>query len=166
MKQNSICDEVLATLRRINRAIELHSKQLIRNYGITSPQLMLLHELANGENEYAWAGDLAKRLSLSQATITEMLNRLQKKEYVERAKSQLDKRRVFITLTASGKEVLDKAPSLLQERFLNEMDKLQDWEQTSLLASLQRIASMMEAKDIEAAPILYAGPLQEDDSEI
>lgn len=166
MKQNNICDDVLSTLRRINRAIELHSKQLIRNYGITSPQLMLLQEISNNAAEYAWSGDLAKSMSLSQATITEMLNRLEKKGYAQRTKSQMDKRRVFITLTDQGKNVLDKAPPLLQERFLNEMTKLQDWEQTALLAALQRIAFMMEAKDIEAAPILHSGSLQEEPEEV
>ena len=43
--------------------------------------------------------------------------------------------------------------------FVEEFGKLQDWEQTLILSSLQRIATMMEAKEIEAAPILASGAL-------
>jgi hypothetical protein len=45
----------------------------------------------------------------------------------------------------------------LQDRFRRELAKLEQWEQTQLLASLQRIASMMDAEEIEAAPVLTPG---------
>ena len=37
---------------------------------------------------------------------------------------------------------------------------LEEWEQTWLLASLQRIAAMMDAGDIDAAPVLSSGPVR------
>ena len=44
-----------------------------------------------------------------------------------------------------------------QERFAQRFKDLQGWEQTQLLASLQRIAAMMDAEDIDAAPVLSSG---------
>lgn len=35
-------DEVLVALRQIIRAIDMHSKRLIKEAGLTSPQLLLL----------------------------------------------------------------------------------------------------------------------------
>ena len=49
------------------------------------------------------------------------------------------------------------APPLLQEHFIERFDKLQDWEKMQLLSSLQRIASLMDAENIDASPILSSG---------
>ena len=73
-------------------------------------------------------------------------------EYIKRKRSDSDRRKVIIELTESGLKKLNNNPSLLQEHFIQEFDKLQDWEQTLILSSMQRIASMMRAKDLEAKP--------------
>jgi hypothetical protein len=56
--------------------------------------------------------------------------------------------------------LLDRSPPLLQERFAQRFRNLQQWEQTQLLASLQRIAAMMDAEDIDAAPVLSSGSVR------
>jgi predicted ATP-grasp superfamily ATP-dependent carboligase len=55
--------------------------------------------------------------------------------------------------------VLEEAPSLLQERFREKLGRLEDWERHWLLAALERIASMMDAESIDAAPILETGQI-------
>jgi len=62
-----------------------------------------------------------------------------------------------VEATAAGLAVLEQSPSLLQERFALRFNNLQDWEQTQLLASLQRIAALMDAEEIDAAPVLSSG---------
>ena len=146
-QKNPICYNVLVAIRRITRAIDLHSKDLVRNYGITGPQLLLMQNLS--ENGSSAAGDIARRIHLSNATVTEIINRLEKRVFVERKRNNQDKRQVYVTLTPLGEEVLKHAPSPLQERFVNQFVKLEEWEQNTLLSSLQRIASMMEAKEIK-----------------
>jgi hypothetical protein len=47
-------------------------------------------------------------------------------------------------------------PSLLQADFIDRFNRLKDWEQSLLLSSLQRIASMMESEEMEAEPV-FAG---------
>ncbi|MDP8244160.1 MAG: MarR family winged helix-turn-helix transcriptional regulator [Candidatus Hinthialibacter antarcticus] len=156
-QKNPICNNVLVAIRRITRAIDLHSKDLVRNYGITGPQLLLMQHLSGDGSSSA--GDIAKRIHLSNATTTEIINRLEKRVFIERKRSSQDKRQVFVSLTPLGQEVLKNAPSPLQERFVSEFVKLEEWEQNTLLSSLQRIASMMEAKEIEASPILTSGAI-------
>jgi len=63
----------------------------------------------------------------------------------------------MIELTDAGAALLQAAPSLLQDSFRRELAKLKQWEQTQLLAALQRIAAMMDAEGIEAAPVLSSG---------
>jgi len=51
------------------------------------------------------------------------------------------------------------APELLQAGFLNEYRKLPDWQRNSLIASLQQIAYLMDAEQLDASPILDTGEL-------
>ena len=39
-------DRALAAIRRIIRAIDIHSRALMKSHGLTGPQLALLNELA------------------------------------------------------------------------------------------------------------------------
>jgi len=147
-----VCDEVLVCLKRITRGIDLHSRRVVERYGLTVPQLIVLKELtSHGEMP---VGRLAAAVSLSQATVTGILHRLKFRQLVVTNRDQTDRRRVLVHATQLGADTLRDAPSLLQERFVSEFRRLEDWEQTLILSSLQRVVTMMEAERIEAAPVL------------
>lgn len=150
-----ITEMVLVALRRIIRAIDLRSRSLVTRYGLTGPQLTVLKQLASGGG--VSVGELARAIHLSQATVTGILDRLAKRELVWRERSTKDRRRVQVSLTEAGREFLADAPSLLQEEFTEQFESLEDWEQTQILSAIQRIVAMMEARHIEAAPILTTG---------
>ena len=46
---------------------------------------------------------------------------------------------------------------MLQEDFERRFALLAEWEQTQILASLQRIAELMDAEDLDASPVLTSG---------
>lgn len=72
MKKKQIAS-VLVSLRRLMRATDLHSRQLARSSGLTTPQLLLLqHIKSSGEVSI---GALAHEVSLSQATVTSLIVR-------------------------------------------------------------------------------------------
>jgi len=148
-------DQVLAALRRITRAIDLHSRGLMQEVGLTAPQLAAL--LAVDRLQPIRAGALARSIHLSQATVTGILTRLESRALISRVRNDADRRSVVVELTEQGRVVLASAPSLLQDRFRRELLMLQEWEQTQMLSTLQRIASMMDAEEIDAAPVLAAG---------
>lgn len=146
--QEQFGDDILAALRRIIRAVDLQSRQLVRSHGLTGPQALLLKEvILAGE---LTVGQLADRVSLSQATVTDILLRLEKRGLIERQRSSEDKRRVLVHITVAGRRLMKNSLPLLQEAFLNKLNQLQEWEQTQLLASLQRLADMMNAQRFEA----------------
>lgn len=155
MSNLSIEDQVIVALRRITRAIDLHSKGLINEVGLTAPQLATL--LAVRRLHPITVGALAKSVHLSQATMTGILNRLEKRGVIDRERSGSDRRSVVVKLTKIGEQIIEDAPSLLQDRFRRELLTLQEWEQTQMLSTLQRIASMMDADDIDASPVLAVG---------
>lgn len=148
-------DKVLVALRRVIRATDLHSKHLAKTTGLTAPQILLLQTIRDkGE---VTIGELANDISLSQATVTSILDRLEKRELVYRERSTEDKRKVHAYLTKEGTDMLKEAPMPLQDQFARQFNDLQQWEQTMIISSLQRIAHMMDAEHIDASPVLDIG---------
>ena len=157
MSSRDSLDEVLIALRRIMRAVDLHSRALIQRSGITGPQLVILRELSRlGE---ASGSQLARSVSLSLPTVTGILTRLEKRDLVSRRRSEVDKRQVLVRPTAEAEQLLATAPPPLQESFADQFEKLEDWEKSQLLASLQRVVSMMEARELDASPFLTTGSI-------
>lgn len=148
---------ILIALRRIMRAIDLHSKKLERSAGLTVPQILVLQCLAEA-GELA-VSEVARRVSLSQATVTSILTRLQSKGLVSRTRAERDKRMVLVQLTERGTEGVRQLPDLLQEDFVNRFDGLESWEQSMLVAAVERIASILDAQEVDAAPILQVGEI-------
>ncbi len=111
-----------------------------------------------GRNETS-VGALAKAASLSQATVTGILDRLETRGFVERRRGDNDKRQVFVRATRAGTRMLQHAPRLLQDSFVVHFTGLAEWEQTQLISSLQRVVTMMEATGLEVSPVLAAGPI-------
>lgn len=158
-KQVTVSDNVLISLRRIIQAIDLHSRQLARQHGITAPQLIILKQIEG--QEAITVSEVAKQVSLKQATVTDILNRLERKGLVLRQKDTDDRRRVLIKETDDGKKLLEAAPSPLQETFLEKFKDLEDWQQNMILTSLQLLGTLMADDEISAAPILSTGLLTE-----
>ncbi|MEH6550924.1 MAG: MarR family transcriptional regulator [Pseudomonadales bacterium] len=153
---NSI-EEVLVALRRVIRATDLHSKHLAKTTGLTTPQILLLQTIRDkGE---VTIGEIAHEMSLSQATVTNILDRLEKRDLVYRERSKEDKRKVHAYLTNQATDILKEAPIPLQEHFTRQFGDLQEWEQTMIISSLQRVAQMMDAQHIDASPVLDIGIL-------
>lgn len=158
---NSI-EAVLVALRRVIRATDLHSKHLAKTTGLTAPQILLLQTIRDkGE---VTIGEIANEMSLSQATVTTIIDRLEKRNLVFRERSKEDKRKVHAYLTEEANETLKSAPIPLQDQFARQYSDLQDWEQTMIISSLQRVAQMMDAQHIDASPVLDIGTLDRQES--
>jgi DNA-binding MarR family transcriptional regulator len=152
-------DDILISLRRIMRATDLYSQRLAREAGLTAPQLLLMQGIEKEGNPSTKT--LARHIVVSQATVTRIIDRLERDGLVTRTKSDTDKRVVNVSLTKLGKEKLDVAPEPLQAEFYRKFRELESWEQQMLISSLLRIAKMMDAEDLDAAPILQAGEIDE-----
>ena len=158
--ENTASEQVLISLRRIIRAIDLHSKDLAKKYGITGPQLLVLKEAS--ENQDSTIGQIAVNVSLSSATVTDIIARLEKRGLAQRIRSTEDKRRVIVNVTEEGEQVIRNTPPLLQELLSEQFAQLEDWEQNLILSSLQRIVSMLKVEKLDAASVLAIGPLTVD----
>lgn len=149
-------ESILASLRRIIRAIDKFSRQLMHQFKLTTPQLVCLRTISRFER--ITPGELAMSVFLSQATLSGVLDRLEERGLVMRKRDDQDKRRVWLELTDSGRKLVENAPSPLHDKFSRRFRKLPHEEQRRINEVLQRMAEMMESEDIDAPPTLSTGP--------
>lgn len=145
-------NEALVSIRRILRATEIHGKALRAATNLKTSQLMVLQAL--DEEHELTVGQITDNVRMAQASVTAIVLRLEQMGLVERQRGTEDKRKVFVHLTKAGHEVLDQAPVALHERFADKFEPLEAWEKSMIVAALQRVAAMMNAADLEAAPLL------------
>lgn len=150
-------DESLIALRRIMRATEFYARDLAYEAKLTPAQLRVLQIVS--EKNSVTPKVLSKQMGVSQATVTALVDKLAARNQVQRIPSQSDRRQTNVVITEIGQKTLDDAPDALQQRFVRAFEGLQDWEQAMLIASLERVATMLDAEEIDAAPVLASGEL-------
>ncbi len=150
-------EKVLLVLRQIVRAIDVRSRRLVHEYGLTGPQLVVLRALAL--HDAVSPGDLAESVNLSHGTVTGILDRLEKRGLIRRTRSDADRRRVKVSLDPAGQSVISNAPPMMHEQFIEQFVKLADWEQTLILSSMQRLASMMSVSGLAKESVLETVPV-------
>ena len=158
LNKDNVYYDMLIALRQIIRSTDLHSKKLVKKYGLTGPQLILIQVIAN--NGEIVLGTLAKEVSLSQATVTNIVERLEQRGILIRKKTDNDKRRVLVSATDKAKEILMHKPSLLNEGFIKKFERLEEWEKNLILSMIQRIAHMMSQPEEAVDPAFLATPYE------
>ncbi len=147
----------LQALRRILRASEIGNRQLATATGLTLSQLLVLQEI--GERGEVTPTELSAALQFGQATITNIVDRLEAAGLVTRQRGERDKRRVHLAATDAGARTIDLAPDILQARFSERFAALPEWEQAMIIAGLGRLADILGVARSDAAPLLDSGAI-------
>lgn len=154
---NDRSNTALVALRRILRVTELNARKLAHEAELTTSQLLVLQHVS--QRGRALPSEVARAVTLKQATVTVVVNKLEDAGLVTRKRDTDDRRRVWIELTDAGKAALENSPDLLQHRFVKGFDNLEDWEQSMIIAALERVSALLDAGKVDAAPVLDVGDL-------
>ncbi len=150
-------EEALIALRQVQRKTEQASKRLASMVGLTPSQLLVMQLLSEmGETS---AGEISKITQLKHATITSLVDKLIARGLLSRRRCEEDRRRVWLKLLPDGAKTIRSAPDLLQDTFQKRFDTLPDWHQAMLVSALERITALLDASDIDAAPVLDVGDI-------
>lgn len=148
-------EEVLKNLRRVIRAVDLYSRKLVNETGLSGPQLICLRQLAAAGPMQS--GHLAAAVNLSAPTVCGILDRLESRGLITRERQLDDKRRVLVDLTPEGHRAVNDAPPIMHDSFLFKYRALPAAQQAQINQTLRRLVSMMSADGLDAAPILIPG---------
>ena len=85
-------------------------KPLLDELGLTYPQYLAM--LVLWERDELMVSELGDKLTLDSGTLTPLLKRLETSGYVSRIRAVEDERRVYITLTSSGRKLKTRAAKI------------------------------------------------------
>jgi DNA-binding MarR family transcriptional regulator len=149
------CDfRILSAIRRIIRAVDIHSRKLHNEFDITTPQMICVYELSR--NDGITLSQLSKAVNIGISTVNGIVDRLEMKGLLKRRRSQQDRRKVQLHLTESGRRITRQAPSLLQDKLSSALKNLPELEQVTIAMSLERVVALMEAEHLATSPNLVS----------
>ncbi|MCG3115459.1 MAG: MarR family transcriptional regulator [Candidatus Manganitrophus sp. SA1] len=140
--------KIVQSFRRIFKAIHQYSEEVLKEFGVTGPQLWLLKTLR--EEGGTSVGELSEKMYLHISTVSGIIDRLEAKGYVVRKREAPDRRVVTVHLTAAGKRIVDRAPEPSQGKLLYSLQTLSEKEVLEMHDALQKIVRLMELEQIEA----------------
>nr|WP_319999459.1 MarR family transcriptional regulator [uncultured Draconibacterium sp.] len=146
--------DILIKIRKIVRSVDIESKKIQKEHGVSIPQVLCLNFLRESNNYQTTQGELRKFLSLNPSTVSGIINRLEKKGYLARLPKTGDKRVVNIALTSSGDQLLSAMPSLLHEQLSEKLLQLSDNELEVVEAGLNTLVKILDIEKVEASPLI------------
>jgi DNA-binding MarR family transcriptional regulator len=147
LSPNTELRALFKSMRRIARAIEIHSRRLDRELDLTLPQHVVLASVRDlGE---VTSRAISHEADVSPATVVGILDKLEAKGLIERYRSTKDRRIVHTRITRKGEEMLARAPAPLGARFEGEFLALDSETRRHVLASFRRIADLAAPDGLE-----------------
>lgn len=146
--------DILIKLRKIIRSINLESKKIEKQLGISIPQLLVLQFLSEQEDYRAPASRIKAHINLNASTVSGIIKRLEIKGLVARSPKPDDRRASYVTLTAKAAELLKQSPVTLQEKMSERLRQLDDKQIEALDSNIDLLISIMDAGSIDAAPLI------------
>lgn len=141
---DSVTQSLLDIVPRLNRWAEA---SVARAAGENRLSLRQLSALTMIESEKTTLGDVARRLMVTPAVVTGLIDRLERRGYVRRINSTDDRRRVLLALTDEGRAAAESVTSLLQREMTAVLVSFSPSELEQLdksLARLRPIAAELE----------------------
>ena len=146
-------NDILIKIRKIVRSVDIESKKIQKEYGVSIPQVLCLNFLHDSPSYQATQSEIRKFLNLNSSTVSGIINRLEKKGYLARLPKSGDKRVVNIALTSAGDTLLDRIPALLHEQLSSKLQKLEPSELEKVEHSLDTLVTLLDIEKIEASPL-------------
>lgn len=120
-------------MRYISGIIKQNGRKILNNYPITSPQFVALQWLL--EEGDLTIGELSNKISLAFSTTTDLVDRMERNELVERVRDSKDRRVVRIHVLEKGESIIEEVIQKRQE-YLGEVLEKFSLEQTEQLSEL------------------------------
>lgn len=93
-------------LRRISATVKQKGREILNDFPITPPQFVALQWLK--EHGDMTIGDLSTKMYLANSTTTDLIDRMEKTELVQRIRSTSDRRVVQIHLLDKGRQIIEQ----------------------------------------------------------
>ena len=142
---------VLDAIRRLVRHLRVADRAAQSELGLSSAQLFVLSEI--GKTPAISLGELADRTHTDQSSVSVVVARLVDAGLVQRDRAGEDARRLELSLTRAGRSVVQRAPTVMQEKIVQAVDEMPATEQKRFADSFNRLLDDIGAE--ATSPMLF-----------
>jgi MarR family transcriptional regulator, lower aerobic nicotinate degradation pathway regulator len=142
---------VFDAIRLLVRSLRESSRAAERKVGLSGAQLFVLQTLKR--TGPVSLQDLAIHTATHQSSVSVVVSRLVDRSLVSRKPDPRDRRRLVLSLTASGAIRLRRSPSLAQQRLIEGLDRMSARDRRQLALLLQRLVVKMGIERV--APSMF-----------
>ncbi|MET9312248.1 MarR family transcriptional regulator [Kribbella sp. NPDC003505] len=136
---------ITVRLQVLTRYLERRREAVLAAYGLQLWEFKTLHMLRRAGAPYrATPGQLARQLGMSAAALTNRLDALERRGYVERAHDRDDRRKVVATLTPAGNELWQRGIGDIQRVEEELVHHLSEADRSRLDGLLRRLVLVTE----------------------
>ncbi len=150
-ENESLIKDIVGSIRKLVRAVYLDSQKMSRQFGLTGQQSVVLRLLLNKGSMSS--ADLSRLMYVTPSNMTGIIDRLEKKDLIERMRKEGDRRVTLILLTDAGKGLSKNIPDPIEKKFINELADLEPDHVQLLAMAMNQILNLIDAEDIEAEPL-------------
>ena len=147
-ENEGVIKDIVGSIRKLVRAVYLDSQKMSRQFGLTGQQSLVMRLLLyNGSMSSA---DLSRLMYVTPSNMTGIIDRLEKKDLIERVRKESDRRIALITLTDTGKQLSERIPDPIEKKIINELADLEADHVQLLGMAMNQILNLIDTEDIDA----------------
>ena len=143
--------EFLRLLWEVDHALQRASKTMNAAFGVTGPQRLVIRVV--GRFPGIPAGQLAAILRIHASTVTDIVQRLERRGLIQRARHARDRRQVLLGLTARGRSIDGERGGTIEGAVVRTLGQLSAGELRGARAALVLLATTLH----ESAASLSSG---------
>jgi len=151
-KSEDITKKIILLIGKYIQLRALHTKKLAKNYNLSVPQLLCLESLY--ENGGMSMSDIAESIMVNVSTVTGIVDRLEKKGYLERSRISTDRRVITITLTDKGRSLAENSPPAVHQKIVRAVKMLSETERKEIDRALDTLSRLIDVVDDDRARAL------------
>lgn len=137
--------EIIDSVRLLQRISRQQTSEFIRKHRITGPQLGALRVVSMSPG--ISLRELSERLYLHISTVCGIVDRLEKRGYLDRERSAVDRRKVELKITSDGKRLIKRTPMAGMGLLIHTIDELPAAQLHKISQGLGALLDLMKIKD-------------------
>lgn len=137
--------EAVLNIVRTANLLSARAAQLFRQFDLTEAQFNVLFALRFAGDDITQA-ELGKRLVVTRASVTSVLDKLESKELVKREKVEGNRRIHHVVLTTGGKELLDRVEPVYREEIQQVLTDFNEDDCRRLITELENVRESLKVE--------------------
>lgn len=144
-KAEQVLESFVETMFRL--MMDNHQRQ-VSELELTIPQAHALRLLRHGP---LCTGELAAGLKISAPAVTQLTDRLTRKQLIERRPADGDRRSVLVQLTSRGRRLINRVRERRHDIFCGALANLNDEDRETVVLALGKVINALEVYEVQTA---------------